>query len=133
MKINYNEAENTLTILDETKSRNRIVFGIMVITFINACLFSFDYRTNQLRELGVVWIVLGVFSLAAIVYSILKKTTVAKINLDDIISLSEKSIFGNEKFSLKLKNGKSRDLPELESKLEIMELKSLLSGYGVKI
>jgi hypothetical protein len=62
----------------------------------------------------------------------MKKSTSEKLNLSEINSLNEKQIFGRKKLSLKLKNGKWRDLIEMKNESNIKETKELFQNIGIE-
>ncbi|MGB1309512.1 MAG: hypothetical protein ACPG6B_11415, partial [Oceanihabitans sp.] len=62
---------------------------------------------------------------------IFKKSTIEIIPIEKIERLTEKSILGKKRFSLKLKSGKKRDITELKNQAEIKELKKMFSEIGI--
>ena len=68
-----------------------------------------------------------------LIYQVMNKSTSEKLNLSEISSLTEKQVFGRTRFSLKLKNGKLRDLMEMKNESDIIETKELFKNIGIKI
>ena len=83
--------------------------------------------------MGFIWIIIGIFSIVMLIYQLLKKSASEKLNLSDISSLTEKQVFGRKRFSLKLKNGKLRDLMEMKNESDIKETKELFKNIGIEI
>ena len=67
-----------------------------------------------------------------LIYQLMKKSASEKLNLTEIRSLTEKQIFGRKRFSLKLKNGKLRDLIEIKNESDISETKELFKNIGIE-
>lgn len=88
---------------------------------------------KQVVWLGFIWIILGIFSIVLFTYQILKKTASKKINISEISTLTEKEVFGRKRLSLKLKNGKFRDLMEMKNESNIKETKDIFESIGIKI
>jgi hypothetical protein len=81
---------------------------------------------------GFIWIILGIFSIVLFAYQIFKKTASEKLKISEISSLTEKQFFGRKRFSLKLKNGKLRDLMEMKNETDIEETKKLFKNIGIE-
>jgi len=54
------------------------------------------------------------------------------VSLPGLSTLTETQIFGRKRFSLKLKNGKLRDLMEMKKESDIIETKELLKNIGIE-
>lgn len=133
MKIKFNENEKTIEIKDGLKFQYFTFKTMLIITIINSFIFPvFVLEKAQLEWIGFIWIFLGITSVGIFIYHILKKTASEKLHLSDINSLTEKQIFGRKRFSLKLKNGKLRDLMDMKKESEIIEMKKLFKNIGIK-
>ena|SRR5690606_7507023 len=133
MKIKFNEKEKSIEIKDGLKTQYLVVKMTLIFTLINSILFPvFVLDKKQLEWMGFVWIILGLASMTMLIYQILKKSASEKLNLSEISSLTEKQIFGRKRFSLKLKNGKLRDLMELKNESDIIETKKLFTNIGIE-
>ena len=106
----------------------------LIFTLVNSVLFPlFVLDEKQMEWMGFIWIILGIFSIVLFIYQILKKTTSEKLNISEISSLNEKQVFGRKRFSLKLKNGKFRDLMEMKNESDIIKTKEMFENIGIKI
>ena len=115
------------------KTQNLMIKVTLIITLINSILFPFFVLDKKQLELRVfIWIILGLVSLIMLIYQIMKKSTSEKLNLSEISSLTEKQVFGRKRFSLKLKNGKLRDLIEMKNQSDIIETKELFKNIGIE-
>ena len=133
MKIKFNEKEKSIEINDGLKTQNLMIKVTLNITLINSILFPFFVLDKKQLELRVfIWIILGLVSLIMLIYQIMKKSTSEKLNLSEISSLTEKQVFGRKRFSLKLKNGKLRDLIEMKNQSDIIETKELFKNIGIE-
>ncbi len=133
MKIKFNENEKTIEIKDGLKQQYFLIKMSLVFTLINSILFPvFVLDEKQLKWMGFIWIILGITCTGILIYQLLKKTASEKLNLSDITKLTEKQLFGRKRFSLKLKNGKFRDLMEMKKESDIIEMKKLFEEVGIK-
>jgi len=134
MKIKFNENENSIEIKDGLKTQHLLIKMSLIFTLINSILSPvFLMDKKQLKWMGFIWIILGLASIIMLIYQILKKSASEKLNLTEIISLTEKQVFGRKRFSLKLKNGKLRDLIELKNESDIIKTKKLFNNIGIEM
>ena len=133
MKINYNESEKTIEIKDGLKNQYLVIHLCLIFTFVNSVIQTLNLDKKQMEWIGFIWIFLGLLSVALLTYQILKKTATEKLNVSEISSLVEKDVFGRKRISLKLKNGKLRDLMEMKKQSDITQTKELFKNIGVKI
>jgi len=132
MKIKYNEIENTLKIDDGLGAQSFIINTMLILTLINAVMNLYLVLNEEQKSMfGFIYIILGVFATGVLLYRYLKKTSINKIKLSDIESLHERDILGRRKFSLRLKSGKFRDMPELIAHDEIANLRKILLNISV--
>jgi len=133
MKIKFNENEKTIEIKDGLKQQYFLMKMALIFTLINSLLFPlFVLNEKQLKWMGFIWIILGITSTGILIYQRLKKTASDKLDISDISMLTEKQIFGRKRFSLKLRNGKFRDLIEMKKESDIIEMKKLFEEVGIK-
>jgi len=133
MKINYNESEKTIEIKDGLKNQYLVIHLCLIFTFVNSVIQTLNLDKKQMEWIGFIWIFLGLLSVALLTYQILKKTASEKLNVSEISSLVEKDVFGRKRISLKLKNGKLRDLMEMKKQSDITQTKELFKNIGVKL
>jgi hypothetical protein len=133
MKIIFNEKEKSIEINDGLKKQYLMIKIMLIITLVNSIFsLAFVLDKKQLEMMGFIWIILGLASMVMLIYQILKKSTSEKLNLSEISSLTEKQVFGRKRFSLKLKNGKLRDLMEMKNESDIIETKKLFKNIGIE-
>jgi len=133
MKINYNEREKTIEIKDGLKNQYVVIYLGLIFTFVNSVIQTLMLDKKQMQWIAFIWIILGILSIVLLTYQILKKTASEKLNLSEISSLVEKDFFGRKRISLKLKNGKLRDLMEMKKQSDLIQTKELFKNIGVKI
>ena len=133
MKIKFNEKEKSIEIKDGLKTQYLLIKMTLIFTLINSILFPvFVLDKQELKWMGFIWIILGLVSMIMLIYQIMKKSTSEKLNLSEISSLTEKQVFGRKRLSLKLKNGKLRDLMEMKNESDIKETKELFKNIGIE-
>ena len=133
MKIKFNDIEKSIEIKDGLKTQYLMIKMMMIITLLNSILFPvFVLDKKEPEWLRFTWVILGLTCLIMLIYLVMKKSTSEKLNLSQINSLTEKQIFGRKRFSLKLKNGKMRDLIEMKNELDIKETKELFQNIGIE-
>jgi hypothetical protein len=130
MKVKYNEIEKSLEIKDRVKTDYFVIKFIMILNLLNAVLRLFKINKTGIGLEEIIWFILGIASLIILYLFIFKKSTLEKIPVDEIDHLNEKSIFGKSRFSIKLINGKRRDLSEIKTQSEFNELKEMFSNFG---
>ena len=81
---------------------------------------------------GFIWIIMGMAFLVALIYQIRKISASDKMKLSEIDSLKEKQFFGRRRISLKLKNGKSRDLIYVKNEADIRDMKTFFKNIGIE-
>ncbi len=133
MKINYNEKEKSLEIEDKIKLQYGLLYFLGFLNILNACLSLYNLNETQLKFMGFIWVILGVVSMLFVLFLFTTKSTSSKIPMDKIIGLHQMNSFGNKKkFSLKLANGKNRDLLQLKEKSEVEKVRKLFKKIGIK-
>ena len=131
MKIKYNEIEKSIEIKDELKTHYLFIKVLLVLNLISAVLYLININESGIGVKEAIFLVTGIISLVVMYILIFKKSTAKKIPIEKIERLNEKSIFRKKRLSLKLKNGKKRDLTELKSESEFNELKNLFAEIGI--
>lgn len=131
MKIKYNELDKSIEIKDELKNYYFIIKIVMILHLISAVLQLLDINETGIGFVEITFFITGIISLIILYILIFKKSTSDKIPIEKIERLTKKSIFGKKQFSLKLKNGKKRDLTKLKSETEYNEFKKMFSEIGI--
>ena len=126
MKFKYNEATASLEIKDSLKSHFLIVRLLLIVTFVNVIL----NLSNSQVEFGImklIWLLIGMAAAVGLRQYFIKKTGNNTILLEQIVSVQDKSTSVRKKYALVLKNGRRRDLIELQTEAEYKELQALLA------
>lgn len=131
MTINYNEADKSIEITDGIKTYSVLMKLSMSLTLLNAILNLYDVYKTGLGFTEIVWIILGIASILILFRLFYKKSTLEKIPIEKIERIKEKSVFGRRRFSIQLKDGKSRDMNEIKTQSEFNELKKMFSAIGI--
>ena len=133
MKIKYNEIEKVIEINDDLKNHYFSMKIFMTLNLLNAVSILLLLYLNKtgIGFFEIIWLILGIPSLIVLYQYIFKRTTKEKISIVEISGLEEKSILGRSRFSIKLLNGKKRELSELETQAEFNELKKMFTEIGI--
>ena len=132
MKIKYNEIEKVIEINDDLKNHYfsmKILMTLNSLSLVSSLLNV--YKTGIVGFQEIIWFTLGIASLIILYQYIFKRTTKEKISIAEISGLEEKSILGRSRFSIKLLNGKKRELSELKTQAEFNELKKMFNEIGI--
>lgn len=133
MKINYNESDQSIEIKDGSKTQYWIIISGTLFNIINAILFPvFILDTKQMEWLSFIWITIGLASLVLLIYLLLKKSASERLKLSEISSLSETQFFGRKMLSIKLNNGKLRDIVNMKNETQILDIKKFFRNMGIE-
>ena len=103
----------------------------MLLNLANAIIRIFGKRTTEYGFIEYFWIGLGIISLIVLFKFLFKMSTAQKISIGEITRLEEKTVFGKNRFSLKLKNGKKRNLGNFKDQNELAKVRELFSKIGI--
>ena len=131
MKIKLNESENSIEIKDGLNNQYLILKILMILNLANAIIRIFGKQTTEYGFIEYFWIGLGIISLVAFFMFVFKLSTAEKISIVEITGLEEKTVFGNNRFSLKLKNGKKRNLGNFKNQFELVKARELFTKIGI--
>lgn len=133
MDINYNQKDKTIDIKDGLKSQYFMIKALMILNLVNALLNVSYISEDGIGFMQIIWLILGIVSIVVLYFFFFKKSSQEKIEIKTIERLTEKTVFGSKRMSLKLKNGKSRDLAYLKTSEEISKVKKMLTKIGVTV
>ncbi len=131
MNIKYNDIEKTIEIKDGIKNHYFAMKFLLIVNLLNAVLRLLDLNKTEIVFEEIIWFTLGIVSLILLYLFIFKRTTKEKIPIAEISELIERSILGRSKFSIKLLNGKKRELTELKTQAQFNHLKTMFAEIGV--
>ena len=126
--IEFNKNTNSLTINDGLKNNSLIMNFLMFLNILNSALRVFKKNISNFEF--YLWIFIGLISILVLLYKFFKTVSSKEIKVDNIKYLKIKEVFGNERFSLILKNGKKRIVIIRKNSSEI---KNTISDIGIKI
>lgn len=133
MDINYNQKDETIDIKDGLKSQYFMIKALMILNLVNALLNVSYISEDGIGFMQIIWLILGIVSIVVLYFYFFKKSSQEKIEIKTIERLTEKTVFGSKRLSLKLTNGKSRDLAYLKTSEEISKVKKMLTKIGVSV
>lgn len=131
MEIKFNPNEKTIEIKDGLKSYYFLLKTMMIINLINAVLNLLDSNATGANYITLIWVILGVISVAVLYFLISKKTALEKIPIEAIFQLKEKTSFGKQQLCIALKNGKERPLNNVKTQSEFSKTKKLFTKIGI--
>ncbi|MFD2907630.1 hypothetical protein ACFSX9_02675 [Flavobacterium ardleyense] len=131
MKIKYNEIDKSIEIKDGVKSHYFLMKFLIVLNLLNALLRIINIKKTGIGFQEIIWFALGFASLIILYLFIFKRTTLEKIPISEIKGLNRISIFGRSRFSIKLINGKKRELADIKTESEFNELKKMFIDIGI--
>jgi hypothetical protein len=105
----------------------------MFLNLANSLLNLVDLSASNFGFIKLIWIFLGLVSVIVLYKFTLKKSTLQNIPIDQIKGLSESIFLGRKKHFIELQNGKRRDLLEIKTDAEFIELKKMFSKIGIKL
>lgn len=132
MKIEFNESENSIEIKDGSKNQYLILKILMILNLANAIIRIFGKQTIEYGFIDYFWIGLGIISLVILFMFVFKISTAEKISIGEIMKLEEKTVFGKNRFSLTLKNGKKRNLVNFKDQFELVKIRELFTEIGIE-
>lgn len=132
MKLNYNKEENLVQISDTFKTQYWITNVTVIFAIMNCIIFPvFILEKKHMESFGFIWIILGIFLAITLIYQIIKISASNKLKLSEIHSVNEKQFFGRKRISLKLENGKSRDLIDVKNEADLRDVKNFFKNIGI--
>jgi hypothetical protein len=129
MKMRFDRDNRTLEVKDDLKMHFMLLRFIFAINIFNALLRMYNNYLSGIQNEPVI-IILGVISVIALLF-MRSRSTQEMIPLDEIEFLQEKKILGRNRYSLKLKNGKIRNLPIKKKELDGIEHAIKESGIEI--
>lgn len=133
MDIEYKEQEKLIKIKDEQKFHFFGTVTFLSIVAISSILNILHFMESQDDILAALWALTGILSLSAILYQLLRKSIANTIYLHDIDCLMQQKAFGQIRLSLKLRNGKTRNLSTANSESQTLEIIKLFDKIGITI
>ncbi|MCL3782120.1 hypothetical protein EMN47_17165 [Prolixibacteraceae bacterium JC049] len=129
MKIQLNEKDKTLEIKDWLRVRYFFIGLLIVLNITNSALYLFYVEKTEMGYLKLIWVTIGVLSIAVFLYLVIRKSFSYKIPLDNIKGVKKKTSFGSRRYVLELNNGKERELMGLNSQQKLEEFLELINTF----
>lgn len=127
MKIKYNESENSIEVKDGLKNQYLMIKVLMILNLANSIIQIIGKQITEYGFIEYMWIGLGILSPIVLYIFLFKMSTAEKISIGEITGLEEKTVFGIKIFSLKLKNGKTRNLGNFKNQFELAQARQLFT------
>ena len=131
--FNYNETDNTIEIKDDIKMIYLLYKILITLNIISASIQLFNLNKSELSLEIIIWSTIGAFSFIIGLFLFLKRSIQQKIPIDAINGLSKSNILGRSKYSIELKNGKKRELPNVKTQGQFKEVQKMFDKIGVGV
>lgn len=133
-EIIYNKEKNSLELKDNLRKYYLVVGFVMLLSIFNVGIYFINFSLEN-REWGWVelfFVLIGLVMLYGFYYINLKKSFVNQVSIENISHIELTTRMGR-KFSIRLKNGKTRDLPMIKSMESEKQLQRLCSKLKIKV
>ncbi len=134
-KFGLNDSQDTL-IINDNYGRNIFLGNLLLIIKVVVAILILTKSNFNLNELiSQIYIIIGSICLIALIWFQLKRTTDSTIPIHLIHKFKTRNIVGGKRYTLKLKNGKSRDLVFYgdDYTKELDSLKELLTKCNIPV
>lgn len=125
MKVHYNSRDNVFEINDGLRTVYTVLIFILLLNIFNGVFYFIGHSVPPYNFLHYLWIGVGLASLVVLWMFVFRKSSRSKIPKEQIREVLEKKVLGKKKLLLKLKNGKTRDLPQMKTTADHLTLKSV--------
>jgi hypothetical protein len=133
MEVKYIPGTKTFEIKDGLRTVYIILKVLCLMNILNGTLYFIGNRVPPFGFLHYMWIIIGLASLVLLWFFIFRKSTLSKVPYDQILRVSEKKVLGKKKLQLQLKNGKTRDLPQMKRVADHSVLKKVFEDAGFEV
>ena len=133
MNVQFKPDKNTFEIKDGLRAVYIVLIVLMFINILNGVLYFIGNSVPPFKFLHYLWIFLGLASLVILWFFIFRKSTLNEIPQDQIRGVSEKKVLGKKKLLLQLKNGRTRDLPQMKTDSDHLALRKIFEDAGFEI
>tara|TARA_R110002012_G_scaffold252_9_gene937 strand:- start:88 stop:519 length:432 start_codon:yes stop_codon:yes gene_type:complete len=126
----YHQVENKSIYIDD--DHNSYMFlqkFLMVLILANSLLNLLNIFENRIRIQSVVWILMGVLSIYNLYIYFFKITMKDELPISQISHLTIRTFFRTNHYSIVLKNGKKRSLPQAKTHDDIKQLEVILATF----
>ena len=126
----YHQVENKSIYIDD--DHNSYMFlqkFLMVLILANSLLNLLNIFENRIRIQSVVWILMGVLSIYYLYIYFFKITMKDELPISQINHLTKRTFFRTNHYSIVLKNGKKRSLPQVKTQDDVKQLEVILATF----
>mgnify|MGYP003665496209 FL=1 len=126
----YHQVENKSIYIDD--DHNSYMFlqkFLMVLILANSLLNLLNIFENRIRIQSVVWILMGVLSIYNLYIYFFKITMKDELPISQISHLTIRTFFRTNHYSIVLKNGKKRSLPQVKTQDDVKQLEVILATF----
>ncbi|MGA9239986.1 hypothetical protein [Robiginitalea sp.] len=133
MEVKYIPETNTFEIKDGLRTVYVVLIVVMLINILNGVIYFIGNRVPPFEFLHYMWISIAMASLVLLWFFIFRKSTLSQVPYDQILRVVEKKVLGKKKLQLQLKNGKTRDLPQMKTVSDHLALRRVFEDAGFEV
>ena len=133
MNVQFKPEKNTFEIKDGLRKVYIVLILLMLINILNGVIYFIGNRVPPFEFLHYLWICTGLASLVILWFFIFRKSSLSEVPLDQIRGVIEKKVLGKKKLLLQLKNGRTRDLPQMKTVADHSVLRKVFEDAGFEV
>jgi hypothetical protein len=133
MEVKYIPGTKTFEIKDGLRTTYVVLIALCIINILNGVIYFIGNPTPPFDFLHYMWVIIALVSLVLLWFFIFRKSTLSKVPYDQILRVSEKKVLGKKKLQLQLKNGKTRDLPQMKRVADHSVLRKVFEDAGFEV
>lgn len=133
MNVKYTPENNAFEIKDGLRTTYVVLMALCLINILNGVIYFIGNPVPAFEFLHYMWILIALTSLVLLWFFIFRKSTLSQVPNDQILKVVEKKVLGKKKLRLQLKNGKTRDLPQMKTDADHLALRKVFEDSGFEI
>lgn len=133
MNVKYISETKVFEIKDGLRTTYAVLMALCLINILNGVIYFIGNPVPAFKFLHYMWILIALTSLVLLWFFVFRKSTLSKVQRDQIQRVIEKKVLGKKKLQLQLKNGKSRDLPQMKTVADHLSLRKVFEDAGFEV
>ena len=130
MKYSFSESSEEIILNDKWGFNLFMLKTIMLLNIISSILNIYSYDSTGDPFIYYFWLLIGIVSVLLFFQFLFKISGTKELAISEIKHLKVNSIFGRDRLSLKLKNGKNR---HLVTKNDSTEVANFFKEFGIPL
>jgi hypothetical protein len=133
MSVKYISENKVFEVKDGLRTTYVVLMALCLINILNGVIYFIGNPVPPFGFLHYMWIGIALASLILLWFFIFRKSTLSKVPYDHIQRVVEKKVLGKKKLQLQLKNGKTRDLPQMKTVADHSALRRVFEDAGFEV